>query len=68
VLGHDQALTAELLDGLPDGHPSHAEVLDKLTLGRELFARLQSAELDPFPQEPGDLTVRWPIVGPVDFS
>jgi hypothetical protein len=68
VLGHDQALTAKFLDRLPDGHPSHAEVLDKLALGRELFARHESAELDPFPQEPGDLTVRWPIVGPVDLT
>jgi hypothetical protein len=68
VLGDDQALTAKFLDGLADSHPSYAEVLDKLTLGRKLLARCQSAELDPFTEQPGDLAIRWTIVRPINFS
>jgi hypothetical protein len=68
VLGHDQTLTAKLLDGLPDGHPSYAEVLDKLALGRKLLARCEPAELDPFAKQPGDLAIWWTIIRSVNLS
>jgi hypothetical protein len=42
--------------------------LDKLALGRELLAGLESAELDPFPEEPSDLAIGRAVVGPVNFS
>ena len=64
----DQALTLEDGQGVADGHPGYAVVLDQLGFGGQLVALVESALVDGLAQLVGDLAEDRTVAGGVQIS